>query len=94
MPVSAEGRVENQNEPKRPPLCRRLGFGFQLSSLENEWCRLYSVPVYAEGRVENQNEPKRPPLCGRLGSFGFQLDSLEKYSGLRGKPCRVPDRAL
>ena len=27
--------------------------------------------------------------------FGFQLDSLEKKcSGLRGKPCKVPDRAL
>ena len=25
MPVSAEGRVEHQNEPKRPPLCGRLG---------------------------------------------------------------------
>ena len=25
MLVSAEGRVENQNEPKRPPLCGLLG---------------------------------------------------------------------
>ena len=25
MPPIAEGRTENQNEPKRPPLCGRLG---------------------------------------------------------------------
>ena len=35
MPVSAEGRVEHQNEPKRPTLCGYLvRFGVQLGSLE------------------------------------------------------------
>ena len=34
MPVSAEGRVENQNEPKRPKLAVWVRFGFQLYSLE------------------------------------------------------------
>ena len=32
MPPIAVGRLENQNEPKRPPLWGRLGF--QLDSLE------------------------------------------------------------
>ena len=48
MRVSAEGRVEHQNEPKRPPFCGRLGcFGVQLDYS----CRLKSVPACAENRV-------------------------------------------
>ena len=45
--MSAEGRVENQNEPKRPPPCGRLGsFWFSI-----RLTRKKSDPPCADNRV-------------------------------------------
>ena len=47
MPVSAEGRVENQNEPKRPPPCGRLGsFWFSTRFTRKNVFRLAWKTVY------------------------------------------------
>jgi len=48
VPMSAEGRVENQNERKRPPLCGRLG-SFWFS---NRFTGKKSDLANAENRVD------------------------------------------
>ena len=82
MPVSAEGRVENQNEPKRPPPCGRLGsFWFSTRFTRKKVIRLARKTVYI-GVVSHgarpQNSPKKllimdlfSVLTGRTGSCRY-----------------------
>ena len=46
--VSAEGRVEKQNEPKRPPLLWPFGFVLVFNSIDEK----KSDPPSAENRVK------------------------------------------
>ena len=59
VPPIAVGRVENQNEPKRPPLCGRLG-SFWFSTRFTRKTLDYSNGTYTyKLRKKNQKRKKK-----------------------------------
>ena len=89
MPVSAEGRVENQTEPKRPHSAAVwVRFGFQLNSIEKKCSGLRGKPCTGVSR----KKPQGVGFCFLLASNYERERKIPTFSQKRQKTMSHPEK--